>query len=330
MAKIIMKKKYWMLVLRLIVSLSLIGFFLLISAHKHGGLGQALNQIAAAFSRAIPVWLLPAGLLHLVGFSLTSLRWQILLKAQGVNTKFHRLFYYYFMANFFNNFLPSTIGGDTIRVIESKRYTNNTTTSVMVVIVERLTGLMALVLIAVTALFIKLLRHSEGHWSILIFLVVIIFCFLFLISIFHPRHAPGLLKLFEKIFPIKIQSKIVQAVTAVSTYYKKPTALLGALGVSIVFQFNMVLYYFLLAKALHQNPNPFEFMLKVPVMIFLLMTVPAINGLGVRTASFKGLMHFSSAFALAIESIDLAFRLSYGMLGGLFFLFYRGIGTRKT
>ena len=64
-------------------------------------------------------------------------------------------------------------------------------------------------------------------------------------------------------------------------------------------------------------------MLNVPIMIFLLMTVPAINGLGIRTASFRGLMKFPKAYALALEFIDLAFRIGYGLLGGLLFLFYR-------
>ena len=58
-------------------------------------------------------------------------------------------------------------------------------------------------------------------------------------------------------------------------------------------------------------------------MIVLLMTIPAINGLGIRTASFKGLMKFPPAFAISGELIDLGMRIGYGLLGGLIFLFYR-------
>ena len=321
-----MKKKYWVLVLRLGISFGLIGFFLVTLAHKNGGLGVALKKFVDAFSGASPAWLIPAGLLHIVGFSLTSLRWKILLKAQGVSTEYRRLFSYYFMAAFFNNFLPSTIGGDAVRAIESKRFTGNTATSVMVVIVERLTGLMALVLIALAALIIKILEHSEQHRGISIFLAAAVTGFIVLIGILHPKTAPGFLRLLQRIFPAKIHSKFEQAFASVATFYKKPAALLGALGVSVVFQFNMVVYYYLIARALHQAPQVVDFMLKVPIMIFLLMTVPAINGLGVRTASFKGLMNFPAAYALALEFIDLAFRAGYGMLGGLFFLFYRRPG----
>ncbi|MGD2086258.1 MAG: lysylphosphatidylglycerol synthase transmembrane domain-containing protein [Candidatus Aminicenantes bacterium] len=318
-----MKKKVLVLLLRLVISFGLIGYFLHLLANQHGGLGEALDKFISAFSSASASWLVPACLLHIVGFSLVSLRWKILLKAQGVNTAYKKLFSFYIMAAFFNTLLPSTIGGDTVRAIESKQLTGNTTTSVMVVIVERLTGLSALVLISAAALFIKIFRSTAQPQGVWIFLAVVLGGLFLLVVLVHPRVAPVILGLLKKILPAKIHSWLEQAYAAVNTYYKKPGALLGAFGISIIFQVNMVVYYFLLAKAFHQSAEPVDFMLKVPIMIFLLMTVPAINGLGIRTASFKGLMKIPAANALALEFIDLAFRIGYGLLGGLLFLFYR-------
>jgi uncharacterized protein (TIRG00374 family) len=311
-----MKKKILVLLPRLGISFGLIGYFLHTLAKKHGGLGEALEKLIAAFSGASPAWLVPACLLHIVGFSLVSLRWKILLKAQGINSAYKKLFSYYFMAAFFNTILPSTIGGDTVRALESKRLTGSATTSVMVVIVERLTGLMALVLISAAALFIKIIESASQPRGVWIFLAVVVGGLLILVVLVHPRVTPLVLRLLKKVLPGKIHSWLEQAHAAVATYYKKPGALFSALGISIIFQLNMVVYYFLIAKALHQAPDPVEFMLNVPIMIFLLMTVPAINGLGVRTASFKGLMKFPAAYALAMEFIDLAFRIGYGLLGG--------------
>jgi len=318
-----MKKKLPLLLLRLAISFGLIGYFLHALAKKHGGLAEALGKFVSAFSGASASWLVPACLLHIVGFSLVSLRWKILLKTQGVNTAYKKLFSFYFMAAFFNTILPSTIGGDTLRAIESKQLTGNTTTSVMVVIVERLTGLAALVLISAAALFIKIFESTAQLQGVLIFLAAVIGGLSLLVGMVHPRVAPLLLGHLKKVLPAKIHSWLEQACAAVNIYYKQPGALLGALGISIIFQLNMVVYYFLLAKAFHQAPDPLDFMLKVPIMIFLLMTVPAINGLGIRTASFKGLMKIPAANALALEFIDLAFRIGYGLLGGLLFLFYR-------
>jgi uncharacterized protein (TIRG00374 family) len=318
-----MKKKYLFLLLRLVVSSGLIGYFLFILAEKHGGLGSALQQFGKAFSGASAQWLIPAALLHLVGFSLISFRWKILLRAQGTRAAYKKLFAYYFMAAFFNTFLPSTIGGDALRAIESKKLTGNTTTSVMVVIIERLTGLMALVLICAAALIIKIFKGMEQPQAVWIFLALTLGGFLTAGGLFHPRAAPSILGIFKKIMPPKLYSLVEQAHAAAAVYYNRPAALFSALGVSIVFQLNIVVYYFFIARGLNQDPDPLDFLLNVPIMIFLLMTVPAINGLGVRTASFKGLMKFPAAYALALEFIDLGLRIGYGLLGGLLFLFYK-------
>jgi uncharacterized protein (TIRG00374 family) len=318
-----MKKKFLYLLLRLFISFGLIGYFLFTLSQKHGGLLEAFNKFSAAFSGAAITWLLPAASLHLIGFALVSLRWRILLHAQGADASYKQLFAYYFMAAFFNTFLPSTIGGDTIRAIESKKLTGTASTSVMVVIVERLTGLVALVLIAASGLIFKISQQTSSQGTVWFFLIAIIGVFIIIAICAHPKIAPAILTLLGKFIPEKIHRFLEQAYEAVATYYKKPGSLFAAIGVSIIFQFNMVIYYYLIAIALNNQPDMIDFMMKVPIMIFLLMVVPAINGLGVRTAGFKGLMNFPAANAMAIEVIDLVFRIGYGLLGGLFFLFYR-------
>ena len=55
------------------------------------------------------------------------------------------------MATFFNNFLPSNIGGDVVRVRDSSRLTGSTTTSLAVVAIDRILGLGALYVLALVA-----------------------------------------------------------------------------------------------------------------------------------------------------------------------------------
>jgi len=320
-----MKKKYISLFLRLAVSIGLIAYFIYALVEEHGGVIKGLRQFTKAFSNAPLQWLVLAGLLHIVGLSLLSLRWKILLRGQGVHSTFGQLFIYYVMAAFFNNFLPSTIGGDTVRVIESKKIIGSTTTSVMVVIIERLTGLMALVVIAATGLLITLFRSAEHETQAWLLLSLALAGCFTVILLGHPKVAPRILKISKKIFSQTIQSFLEQAYATVRIYYKRPGTLLMAQGVSIIFQLNIVVYYYFIVRALHQDPDPAEFMVKMPIVIFLLMTVPAINGIGVRTAGFKGLMGFEPVYALAVESIDLGFRILYGLIGGIVFLFHRRV-----
>lgn len=324
-----MKKKWLLLFIRIVISFSLIAYFLNSLAGEEGGLGEAIERFLWAFKSTSWSWLFPALVLHLVGFSLTSLRWKILLSAQGAQIPFLRLFLSYFMASFFNTFLPSTIGGDVVRVYDSTKITGKGAQSAVVVIIERLTGLMALVIIGGVAFLTFLSIDVEQKKFIWLFFIAAIAGFIGLIVVAHPKIARSFLSLTGKFLPGKIQIFVEKCYSAVEIYYRYPIAFSAALAVSIVFQLNMVLYYFLIAKALNQNPSLLNFAMKIPIMIFLLMTVPAVNGLGVRTASFKELMSFPREFALAGEFVDLGMRIGWGLVGGIIFLFFRH-GRPKT
>jgi uncharacterized membrane protein YbhN (UPF0104 family) len=49
-------------------------------------------------------------------------RWRVLLDAQGVHVPRSRLLSSYLVAIFFNNFLPSNIGGDVVRITNTARH----------------------------------------------------------------------------------------------------------------------------------------------------------------------------------------------------------------
>lgn len=316
-------KKILGLLIRFVISGLLIGYFLVFLSGKYGGLDSAFSQIFKTLSAASLAWLVPALLLHMVGLALISFRWKLLLKAQGAEPGFGQLFLVYFIGTFFNNFLPSTIGGDAVRAIESKRFARKGSVSMTVVIVERFTGLLALILITLSASVVKWVGSPEipgGVW--LLPLGGLVFFLLVILAGHHPV-ANFLLGIGQKIFPRRINDFLNRSYQALSVYYSCPGVLFQAVGISIIFQMNMVLYYFLIAKALNQNILFLDFMINVPIMMFMLMVIPAINGLGIRTAGFKELMKLPAAIALSAEFIDIAMRLGYGLLGGVVFLFYK-------
>src|SRR5436853_424160 len=58
-------------------------------------------------------------------------RWQIVMRWRGVRLSFAYLLFSYFIGMFFNNFLPSGVGGDAVRALETARYTGRSTESVI-------------------------------------------------------------------------------------------------------------------------------------------------------------------------------------------------------
>ena len=72
------------------------------------------------------------------------------------------LFGSFLVANFFNNFLPSNIGGDVIRIRDTAPAAQSTTLATTVVLVDRGLGLMGLVLIAAIGATMAVGLHGQG------------------------------------------------------------------------------------------------------------------------------------------------------------------------
>jgi glycosyltransferase 2 family protein len=144
-----LKSRIWS---ALIITISLILFYLVL--RKIG-----LGEIVATIGQASPAWLLVSIGLEPLLLLASVKRWQILIESQGFAVSFRRLNALYLVGRFFNNFLPSTVGGDVIRIYELRRDTNDLPTATASVVVDRLTGFIALVGLAVIALL--------THWRLI-------------------------------------------------------------------------------------------------------------------------------------------------------------------
>ncbi|MGB0679843.1 MAG: lysylphosphatidylglycerol synthase transmembrane domain-containing protein, partial [Polyangiales bacterium] len=99
------------------------------------------------------VWLL-AALTYASGLGLGALRWQLLLRAYGAQTvpRWPWLWRAYWVAFFYNTFLPANVGGDVLRGYVTRRAWPSTGAAFWVVLIERLLGLAGLVTLASLAL----------------------------------------------------------------------------------------------------------------------------------------------------------------------------------
>src|SRR5688500_325257 len=79
---------------------------------------------------------------------ISSWRWGVLLDAAGVPLPILRLVTSFLVATFFNNFLPSNIGGDVVRIADTAKNAGSKTVATTVVLIDRGIGLLGLVLIA--------------------------------------------------------------------------------------------------------------------------------------------------------------------------------------
>ena len=80
-------------------------------------------------------------------FVLAAMRWQRVLRALGLDQPLLRLFSHYMAGQFLSNFVPTTVGGDVLRVSRLSRDTNDGPISFTSVVFERLSGWLVLPII---------------------------------------------------------------------------------------------------------------------------------------------------------------------------------------
>lgn len=164
-------KKKLFLFLRLVVSFGLIGY-IFYSLYAEG----KLRDLPDYFASANYWWLLAAALLLLGLLVAGSLRWGMLLAAQGIHLRQVSVFMYYMIGMFLNNFLPSTVGGDFVKAYYLSKATGKTAGSFISVLVDRLMGMGGLCVVAVISCLIggMDLWHNPvtHHYALPIFLIV--------------------------------------------------------------------------------------------------------------------------------------------------------------
>lgn len=97
----------------------------------------------------------------LLSVTVSTYKWQMLLRLHNVDSSFSKLHRYYFTAVFVNNFLPSSIGGDGYRIYKTFSDTRPPSSSVIAVVMERLTGIVALMTIGYFCSFIVHISHGD-------------------------------------------------------------------------------------------------------------------------------------------------------------------------
>jgi uncharacterized membrane protein YbhN (UPF0104 family) len=109
-----------------------------------------VGRLFAAARNASAPWLAGALALYTLMVLASAWRWGVLLTAQNVRLPYSTLTSSFLVATFFNNFLPSNIGGDVVRVADTAPAAGSKTLATTVVLLDRGLGLLGLVLIART------------------------------------------------------------------------------------------------------------------------------------------------------------------------------------
>jgi uncharacterized membrane protein YbhN (UPF0104 family) len=109
--------------------------------------------------------LLAAWALLGIPFIVTAVRWRGLMRPQGINMPLAKCLQLTFVGQFYSIMLPGITGGDLVKIVYAARLTGSKTKSFITIILDRVIGLIALMVIAGTSAGIQLFlnaRHAAG------------------------------------------------------------------------------------------------------------------------------------------------------------------------
>ncbi len=252
--------------------------------------GVDASKLWQSARQASLVWLIAALVVYALNVIASSWRWHLLLQAQQIVVPGKRLFESLLVAGFFNNFLPSNIGGDVIRIRDTAPAARSKTLATVVVLVDRGLGLMALVLIAALAATMAANIHgrdSSPIWPSWLWAVFVLGAAITAPAMYSPAGVGRLLRPLTILHPEWVGERIETMTAALTRFRSSPRALLGCFSGAVVVQALIVVFYFAVARALNLTIRPWDLAVIVPLSIVVQMLPISVNGFGVREATFS-------------------------------------------
>ncbi|HXF59140.1 MAG TPA: lysylphosphatidylglycerol synthase transmembrane domain-containing protein, partial [Candidatus Saccharimonadales bacterium] len=269
-----------------------------------------------------PGYLCLAAALFLFSGLVGSWLWGRLLRAQGVSIPYAKAASYYFVGLFFNNFLPSNVGGDITRISDASKHADRMSSVFSATLMERLIGVVAIGFLAVVASFAALSRlHLVAvAWTTLAVFLLAVALFL---SIFHRGALEFLERPFRAIGAVRIERALARMLDDLHGFRTEKRALLEAFAASTVVQISRIYVHYLVGLALGVEISLSYYFLFVPVLAALVSLPISLNGIGVREGAavvLFGLAGLTKEQSFAIPFLTYVIAVAISLLGGLIFI----------
>lgn len=259
--------------------------------------------------------------------TISALKWKLILSIHDIYFNFNILHQWYFVAMFLNNLLPSTIGGDGYRIFKTLENPRSKSCAVIAILVERLTGLLALLLLGYLGGIISFIQRRDDFSRFIILagtaclIASVIVFYLFI----HLRILRRLVS--HKQCPEKLKYLLEYT----EDYGKYPLRTIGIILISFIFQIHSLFFYWLLIFAIGQKLSIFSLAVTMALTNLIALLPISINGLGLIEGSF---MYFTSFYGLDNETalvtalILRALLIPIGLIGGL--VYFRGDNVKAV
>ncbi len=267
------------------------------------------QQVSTLARQANIGWMIASLAAVPVMVALCVWKWQGILAISGEQVSFAKLASIYVTGQFYNHLLPSSSGGDIVRMVLTRRETNNHAIAISSIIMERLTGLVVLMIMALTAIFFT----PELRDDRILFLAVLSgngMALAILILAFSNKVSEIFLQVFKNItWAAVVIRKINSIQNALWVFRNHKQQLVIALLQSAGFYIVAVFSVLFATRAFGVTPTLNSQFMIVPIVLTVTLLPITIGGLGLWEWSFTAAF---TAFSMPPElglSVSLLLRV---------------------
>lgn len=280
-----------------------------------------LERVLPLFRSIRPGPFLVLMFLGVLGITINCVKWRVLLRTKGHDVSLPYLFSLSLLGYFFNNFMPSMVGGDAARGFFLARRIGSRKDAYLSVLMQRMTGLVALMSMVV---FLVAVEHSMIHdmrqEAPLVVLLVLGVCGL--VMVFSRTVFLRVLRLVPERFGA-LRLRLDEWHGALRGFGTQPGPFAGVLFLSLVFHVFTGINIVYACVTLNVPVDPLPVILITPFIIFASLLPITLNGIGLWEGGFVLFLSLAGIPADAALSAALLLRvknLLVSALGGVVFL----------
>lgn len=223
-------------------------------------------------------------ILFLVSYIVGAVQWWLIMQANEISITVRQALSYYFIGLFFNNFLPSSLGGDVYRMIDIRRYSKDTSAAVSTVFLDRFAGFFIMSCLAMFSLPFLSGQELFSSWMQLFFIILPIIWILALMFLFNKNFARFLTKKIVRFLPQKLHVRGREIYNNIYTFRRYPFLALKILGIATAVQLFRISAIYLLALSLGTSVSFLPFLIFIPVIALAAALPVTLGGSGIREA----------------------------------------------
>jgi uncharacterized membrane protein YbhN (UPF0104 family) len=284
-----------------------------------------LSELLPKWHASTLMWLLAGLACTGFGVVLAATRWQRVVEGLELRARLSTLLSHYLAALFVSNFLPSTIGGDVLRVARLSTNTGDTPRSFASVVLERVSGWIVLPLLTLVGLAVhpSLLHLGTASRAALFLSLGALALLVLLLSLGASPHLGG------KLADNEGWLRFIGAIhLGIERFRREPVAALQVIGVSLAYQLTVIVAAWAAGHALGLNIGITVLLAFMPAVAMAQVLPISISGLGLREGALVLFLHplgVSSGKAIALGLMVYALNLVVSLLGAPAF----AVGARR-